>query len=242
MFLQEVKNALLPFASSCSKRSSIVSQSTLVFSEFTEPSPEIRAALRRVRLGLPSQPQAKSGQALIVPAVYYAYPVHKRASTRAGFASSDALILTRFLLAGADNAMSRLLGGQIQKRSVLDFNLGGLELAWHSDMMRALEDRMAIWSMSRLVQPSGDLVLEHIVVPGRTQTGQLSFVGWYHRVGGNLAGDPIWSEVISVERERRVQRISGCLPEVALPEIAIPEPERQPRGDIASDQRAEGEV
>lgn len=235
MFLQEVKKALLPFGPTSSTRCSIASQGTSVFSEFTEPSPEIRAAVRRLRLGLPSPPQANSGQALIGPAVYYAYPVHKRASTRAGLASSDALIITRFLLAGADNAMSRLLGGQIPKRSVLDFDLGGLELAWHSDMMRALEDRTAIWSVSRLVQPSGDLVLEHIVVPGRTQTGQLSFVGWYHRIGGNLVGDPIWSEVISVERERRVQRISGFLPEASLPEIDVPEPDRQPRCDIAPD-------
>jgi hypothetical protein len=224
MFLQEFKKALFPLRPTTNTRSSIVSQGTSKYLEFTEPSPEMRAVVRRRRLGLPRQSEPRSGEFSTIPAAYYAYPIHKRASTRAGLASSEAMILTRFVLAGADKALLRLLGGQVEGRSVLDFDLAGLELAWHSDLIRALEDRAAIWSMSRLVQPTGDLVLEHIVVPGRTRTGQLSFVGWYHRVGGTLDGDPIWSEVISVGRERRGQRISGCLPEAALPDLAISDP------------------
>ncbi|MGI1660842.1 hypothetical protein ACRDNQ_01270 [Palleronia sp. KMU-117] len=141
--------------------------------------------------------------------------MHKRAAARSGLASSDALIITRFLLSEADDTTVQLLGTPIEGRTVLDFDLGGLELAWHSDLMRALEDRAAMWSVLRLVQPKGDLLLEHIVMPWRTEAGQLALVGWYHRVGGSFEGNPIWSDVTAVGRERRCQRISGILPEAA---------------------------
>jgi hypothetical protein len=112
--------------------------------------------------------------------------------------------------------MVRFLGAPIEGRTVLDFDLGGLELAWHSDLMRVLEERTAMWSVLRVAHPSGDLMLEHIVMPWRTADGQLALVGWYHRAGGSFAGDPDWSNVTDIARERRRQRISGFLPEASL--------------------------
>jgi hypothetical protein len=150
------------------------------------------------------------------PAAYEVHPIHKRAEARSGLASSDALIITRFLLTRADDLMMQFLGMPIEGRTVLDFDLGGLELAWHSDLMRVLEERVAMWSVLRLVLPSGDLILEHIVMPWRTEDGQMALVGWYHRAGGSFGGDPDWANVIDVSRERRRQRISPFLPEAEL--------------------------
>jgi hypothetical protein len=150
------------------------------------------------------------------PAAYEVHPIHKRAVARSGLASSDALIITRFLLTEADDSMVQFLGAPIEGRTVLDFDLGGLELAWHSDLMRVLEERVVMWSVLRLVLPSGNLILEHIVMPWRPEAGHMALVGWYHRAGGSFAGEPDWAIVTDVARERRRQRISGILPETAL--------------------------
>lgn len=128
--------------------------------------------------------------------------------------------------------LSRLLGKAADGWCVLDFDLHGMELAWHNDLMRALEDRAAIWSVSRIVQPPDDVILEHIAMPCRTDDGRLIFIGWYHRIGGSLAGDPIWSEVVSVGRRRRSQRISGILPESPLAGPASSASERAPSDEI----------
>lgn len=239
MFLNQVTKALFSGNIPDRARSSGPSNHA-ARSEWPEPSPEIRAAVRRRRLGLPGPSQDESGRPWASPVSYTAVPVHKRASTRPGLASSDTLIVTRFLLSEADASMTRLLGRAVAGCSVLDFDLGGLELAWHSDLSRALEYRAAIWSVSRLVEPGGDLVLEHVVMPCRSAAGQTAFVGWYHRVGGSLAGDPVWSEIIGIGREQRAQRISEGLPETMLPDLAIPDNGLQGQGDIVSAYRAKG--
>ncbi len=234
MFFNKTKKSLFDDASTSSRQAKAKTQCAAVLSHLTEPSAEIRSAVRRYRLGLPELPYRKSG-AWRGPTAYEAIPLHKRASMRAGLASSDALIVTRFQFLRADEETVQLLGRDIDGRGVLDFDLGGLELAWHNDLLRALEDRAAFWSVSRLVQQSGDLVLEHIVLPIRRENGQLSFIGWYHRVGGSLEGDPIWADVIRIERERRGQKISSSLFKAMLPDVAVTVAERQAPGDIISE-------
>jgi hypothetical protein len=225
MFLHDMKKTLHSIGSARSTRWSREPQSTSRYTRFSEPSPEIRAVVRKHRSGLPGHPPVETGQIWTGPAAYEAHPIHKRAEARSGLASSDALIITRFLLTGADDSMVQFLKAPTEGRTVLDFDLGGLELAWHSDLMRVLEERVAMWSVLRLVLPSGDLILEHIVMPWRTEEGHSTLVGWYHRAGGSFAGDPDWSNVTDVARERRRQRISGFLPDAALRDPCGPDPE-----------------
>lgn len=233
MFFNKIKKTLLDDSAENYRQTISKSQCTADLSHLTEPSAQIRSAVRRYRLGLPGLTYENSGT-WRGPVVYEVIPLHKRASMRPGFASSDALIVTRFQFLLADEEMLRWLGRDIDGRGVLDFDLGGLELAWHNDLMRALEDRAAFWSVSRLFQPSGDLVLEHIVLPIRHESGQLSFIGWYHRVGGSLENYPIWVDVIGIERERRGQKISGSLFEAMLPDVAAPAAEGQRRVSFPS--------
>lgn len=228
MFFSEIRRTLFAATSKLRVETKATPLGMAAFSQFTEPSPEIRAAVRRYRLGLPAQARGKTNKAFHLPATYEAIPVHKRASPYGVLASSDAMIITRFRVSRADEEMSSLLGQKIEGRSVLELGLSGLELAWHCDMMRALEDRVAVWSVSSLIQPSGNHVLEHIVVPTHSGDGQLSLVGWFHCVGSSLEDYPAWTDVIDVRRERPGQRISDCLPEAgALDGPLMPEPQRK---------------
>ena len=242
MLFEEIMRAFFADATRSRDRTFATSRDTAVFSKFTEPSAEIRAAARQHRPGVPRPQTGNSELIWTGPGGYEAIAVHRRASTRAGLASSDALIVTRFHLTGADGEMFRLLGRETEGCSVLDLDLCGLELAWHNDLMRSLDSRAAIWSISRLVQSSGDILLEHIVLPTWSGNRQMSFVGWYHRVGGNLDGDLIWSDVLSVERERHGQRVSACLTETALPKADFAESDRYLPRDVVSECRERGAI
>ncbi|NSY41407.1 hypothetical protein [Leisingera sp. ANG59] len=138
------------------------------------------------------------------------------------------MIITRFRISRADEEMSSLLGQKVEGRSVLELGLNGLELPWHCDMMRALEDRAAVWSVSALIQRSDEYVLEHIVMPTHSGDGQLLLIGWFHCVGSKLEGYPAWTDDMDVRRERSGQRISDCLPEAGgLEGPLMPEPQRK---------------
>lgn len=216
MLLREITKALFADGPDSQKRSSDVTWARSDVSELVEPSPEIRAAVKRWKKGLPNPYEGQSNEIWTVPTSYISHPEHQCVSTRAGLCPSDAFIVTRFFLDKTEDAMSRLLGVPGVGRNVLDFQLGGLELAWQNDLRQALEHRTAIWSVRRLIMTSGDLVLEHIVVPVRTGDGQLAFVGWYHRIGGNLVGYPTWSEVATIEMKRRSERIHGSFGSVCF--------------------------
>jgi hypothetical protein len=182
-----------------------------------EPSAALRAAVRRYRLGLPghgASPRrtALEGEGGTAALSYEAVAVHRRSYVRSGLGGSDALMLTQFTITEADADLPDLLGGCLVGSGVLTSMLGGLELIWHADLMRSMEDQAAIWSVSRIAEIEGDHIVEHIVIPARGTDGQLTLKGWYCRSGGTLRRNPLWSEVVRTTRMLRSRRISPGLP------------------------------
>lgn len=242
MPLKEQRRPFFAWTSLLGGRSAGPSQDPTDVPQITEPSPELRHAVHRHRRGLQVHSRHGADPAPGRPVSYTATASHRRASARGGLASSDAMIVTRFILQEAEPGFASLLGRQVEGRSVLDFDLGGLELAWHKDLMLALEERAAIWSVSRIAHAGSHHLIEHLVIPTPAADGQATLVGWFNPIGESPVQSGDWSDIHFVGRERRAQRISPELSGVRPVGKAATDAEHPPRRDLLSLYRSSGAI
>ena len=179
--------------------------------QLTEPTQRLRHAVHRYLRGMQLSSRKGREAAPDAPVRYKAATTHQRAPARGGLASSEALIVTRFILREVEPELEAIFGQRIQGRNVLDLDLGGFEVAWHKDLMHALEERGAIWSVSRMAGADTAHRIEHLVIPTPAADGQATLVGWFNPIGPGIGRRTDWSTIQMVGRERRPQRISAKL-------------------------------
>lgn len=185
-----------------------------------EPSLSLRKALRRHALGLSPYKQSCANGLVDWPLRYTALPIYNRVNARSSWLHEAQLFATRFTLTETDENMARWVGRQCDGVDPLQLDLAGLELSWHRDLLRALEEVSPMWSASRVQQNSGSYTLEHLIIPSRGDNGSLLLLGWLNWVGGTISTNQTWRDVEKVSRLQRCQRISINLPPAATAKSA----------------------
>lgn len=136
--------------------------------------------------------RSRDGSSGNVPLQYRAVVLHETHARLRDLAGSDALIITRFVLADADKALLEILGRDQGGVRILNTRLGGLEVSWTSDLAQAFERRTAVYSRMNIRFDDEDIELEHLVIPDLPSESPPVIRGWFNsRHGAKLTSSLI---------------------------------------------------
>jgi len=153
-------------------------------------------------------PRNRDGNSGNAPLGYQAVAIHETHGRPHSVAGSDALIITRFVLAGADKALLEILGRGDGGVRILNLRFGGVEVFWNRDLVQALERRTPIFSRVIIRSADGDVELEHLAVPDRSPEGGPVVRGWFNTRQGPMLTSSLIQCSAGVSRTHRGRPIT----------------------------------